>query len=167
MLFIQRIFLGILMLIIFSTAFSQSNNTTTIIIVRHAEKDTGNNPALTPVGMKRAEKLSSLFDGIKPDEIYSTPYIRTMQTITPWAKETAVEIKEYNPQNMMQFAEYLRALKGKTVVIAGHSNTNPQLVNLLINEDKYKNLIDTDYETIFIITIIDGVAKAKVMKNKN
>ena len=167
MLFIQRIFLSVLMLIIFSTAFSQTNNTSNIIIVRHAEKDTGNNPALTEAGMKRAQKLSSLFAGMKPDEIYSTPYVRTRQTVTPWAKEIAVEITEYNPKDMVQFVEYLQGLKGKTVLIAGHSNTNPQLVNLLINEEKYKNLDDMDYETIFIITIKNGVGKAKVMKDKN
>ncbi len=159
--------LGFFMLVLFGSAYCQnakSREITTIIIVRHAEKQTGNDPALTPAGMLRAEKLSSLFQGVKPDAIYTSPYIRTRQTATPWAKEIRLELTEYNPQKLDELADYLKTQKGKTFLIVGHSNTNPGLVNLLINEDKYKNLDDTDYETIFVVRVKKGVATASILK---
>ncbi len=50
---------------------------TTIILLRHAEKDTGDNPPLSTAGEKRAERLPALFPGIMPDAFYSTPFTRT------------------------------------------------------------------------------------------
>jgi 2,3-bisphosphoglycerate-dependent phosphoglycerate mutase len=142
-------------------------NTTTILIIRHGEKDTGNNPPLSAAGKLRAEKLSTRFKELKPDEIFSTGYIRTEQTVMPWAKEAGVEIKYYDPKNLPEFAEYLAKADGKNIVIVGHSNTNPQLVNLLLNEDRYVNLNDNDYETIYHVTIKGKKVKVKVINSMN
>lgn len=159
----------LLLMIAFVASSCYSNGqknakTTTVIVVRHAEKDTGNNPSLTTAGMLRAEKLPAKFPGIKPDEIYSTPYIRTQQTATPWAKQLGVEIKTYDPKNLPEFAEMLKKETGKTILVIGHSNTNPQLVNLLVDDEQYGNLADSDYETIFYVTLTGKKSKVKVMK---
>ncbi|WP_207494087.1 SixA phosphatase family protein [Aridibaculum aurantiacum] len=141
----------------------QSNDVTTVIIVRHGEKQAGNDPALTSEGMQRAERLSAVFKGVKPDEIFSSPYIRTRQTINPWAKEAGVEIQEYDPRNLEKMATYLLSQVNKTIVVAGHSNTNPRLVNLLLQQEKYKDLDDSEYSTIYVITIKDKKATDKIV----
>ncbi len=128
---------------------------TTIILVRHAEKEIvgGDDPELSSDGRQRAQRLQSALKSYLPDEMYSTPFKRTRQTLQPWARNAGKEIKEYNPQNQEAFSQNLLKMKGKTVVIAGHSNTVPILVNLLKGEAKYQQLPDSVYNKIFIVTV--------------
>ena len=44
------------------------------------------------------------------------------------------------------------------MLIAGHSNTTPQLVNQLIGEDRFEDMDDSDNSTLFKVTI-DGPDK--------
>lgn len=75
--------------------------TSTYILLRHAEKDTTAagatmmkaDPPLSEQGQKRAEKLVQTLAGYIPDEIYSTNYIRTRSTVLPLSKSS---IKRYN-----------------------------------------------------------------------
>ncbi|HEX8332900.1 MAG TPA: phosphoglycerate mutase family protein [Segetibacter sp.] len=146
------IFLGI-----FNNARAQKLKETTIILVRHAEKDPagGADPDLSAEGKLRAQKLIGLFKDLKADEMYSTPYIRTKETLKPWATKAGLEIKIYDPRNLKGFADELKLLKGKTVVVAGHSNTTPALANFLLGNEKYKALDDSVYSTVWILTIKD------------
>lgn len=145
--------------------YSQSGPTT-IILVRHAEKDTvgGKDPQLSIAGRARAEKLPTLFKEMKPELLYSTPYIRTRQTLMPWAKETGLEIREYDPSNLEMFAKELKSIQGKTIVVAGHSNTTPALVNFIIGSVKYQPLADSDYSKLWVVTINDGKVSEKVIE---
>jgi 2,3-bisphosphoglycerate-dependent phosphoglycerate mutase len=136
---------------------------TTIIVVRHAEKDTiGNDPELSVVGKQRAERLPKSFPGITPDAFYSTNYIRTKATLAPWAATGQKTIELYYPSKLPELAEMLRQQKGKTIVVSGHSNTVPPLVNLLISEEKYDNLKDDEYDKIFVVTIKNNNANSTV-----
>lgn len=142
------------------------SSTTTIIILRHAEKDTaagGDDPILTVAGTEKAERLSAIFDKVVPDAFYSTDYTRTRETLTPWAKQASREIQIYDPANLPDFADMLMKQKGKTIVVAGHSNTVPVLVNLLIRDEKYRALADTEYSKIFVVTIKNGKSKEKII----
>ena len=146
---------------------AQKTETITIILVRHAEKDTttaGDDPELAAAGKVRAQKLAGMFPNAKPDEMFSTPYIRTRETLMPWAKQAGVEIKDYNATNLPEFADRLKQQKGKTIVVAGHSNTTPALANLLLDSDKYKTLPDAVYNKIFVITLLKGKVKGKVIE---
>jgi 2,3-bisphosphoglycerate-dependent phosphoglycerate mutase len=145
---------------------SSQTNTTTIILVRHAEKDTigGKDPQLTVAGMARAEKLATLFKDIKPDLLYSTPFVRTRQTLMPWAKATGLAVKDYDPRNLETFANELKTIKGKTIVVAGHSNTTPAIVNFLIGSQKYQTLRDSDYSKLWVVTIKNGEVADKVVE---
>ena len=40
---------------------------------------------------------------------------------------------------------------GKRVLISGHSNTTPTMVNKLIGESKYSDMSDTDNKSLFCI----------------
>jgi 2,3-bisphosphoglycerate-dependent phosphoglycerate mutase len=52
---------------------------------------------------------------------------------------------------------------GKTIVVAGHSNTIPGLVNLLLHDNKFKNLDDNEYDKIFVVTVENDKASVKVL----
>jgi hypothetical protein len=73
----------IIILLILGVQFNihsqESNETFTIYLVRHAEKDLFSNnstdPPLTKCGEKRSENLSTFLMDVELDAIYSTNYI--------------------------------------------------------------------------------------------
>ena len=163
----MKVFISTLLICFFafsscSIAQSKDKKETTIILVRHAEKDTvGNNPSLSEAGVQRALKLQTVFPGVVPDAFYSTNYKRTLQTVEPWSKNAGKEIILYQPSKQDSLADELKKMTGKTIVVTGHSNTIPSLVNLLLEDEKFANLPDSEYSTIFVVTIKRGIAKVK------
>lgn len=128
---------------------------TTIFLVRHAEKvnDGSADPALTSSGAARADELAYMLKHIKLDAIYSTPYIRTSQTVLPTAKEKGLEVKLYEPAEEGFLNRILRTYSGGTVLIVGHSNTIPELANELAGQSDFSDLDDAIYDNLFIACI--------------
>ena len=133
---------------------------TTFILVRHAEKATGqnampsnNDPKLSDEGLKRAERLTELFSQASIGAVYSTAYERTRGTVTPLAKAKSLEIQYYEPGKLEAIDKIWSENQGKTVVICGHSNTIPKIANYLSSTDKYKDFNDADYGNIIIVTV--------------
>jgi broad specificity phosphatase PhoE len=160
---ITRIILFSALLFSFCSAFSQTPATTTIIVFRHAEKDTAKlDPSLSKEGKTRAENLVLALRDFTPDAAYSTNYNRTRSTVAPLARKFNLEVQVYDARDQKSFAEQLKAMTGKTIVVAGHSNTVPRLVNLLAGVDKYPDLEDSVYNQIYIVKITDGVPTVEI-----
>jgi broad specificity phosphatase PhoE len=162
-----RSFLSSLLLLSLFAATAQSG-TTTIIVLRHAEKDTSQasmqgDPALSSKGEKRALSLVSALSRYRVDEIYSTNFIRTKATVAPLADKYGYEIFTYNPTNLQSFADQLKMIEGKTIVVVGHSNTVAKLVNMIASTD-YPDMPDDAYDRLYIIRIKDGLATAEIRK---
>ncbi len=138
----------------FSQNKAISDKITRIIIVRHAEKenDGNKNPSLSIAGKGRAKRLNALLNDLKIDVLYSTPYARTTETLQPIADAKNLEITTYNPNEKKFALNLFNNEKGKTIIVAGHSNTCPILANILINESKYREIDESDYGKIWIIT---------------
>jgi broad specificity phosphatase PhoE len=139
-------------------------NTSTFYFFRHAEKDRTNpinkNPSLTSQGLERANKWAIFFKDKNIDAVYSTNYKRTRQTALPIAKEQNIEIISYNPKQLIS-EKFIAKNKGKNIVIVGHSNTTPELVNRLLGEKKYEEIPDTDNNDLFIVTHHKNKTSAK------
>ena len=142
----------IISLALLCTSVACAQNTT-IILVRHAEKsnDHTHNPSLSEEGENRASELCRVLKHVAIDEIYSTDYARTQQTVRPVAGMSATEIQIYNPADLQGFAHLLKSKAGKTIVVAGHSNTTPILVNLLSGSN-LDNIEEHDYDNLYIVT---------------
>jgi len=148
--------------------------TTKFIIVRHAEKDTtlanakmmASDPPLNSIGETRALSLADKLKDHKINQIYSSNYKRTKATASPIAKAQDLNVAIYDPRNLDAFATQLLSSEntGKTILIVGHSNSSPKLVNLLIKQDQYKDLDESIYDTYWIVTSKNGKSKAKMMK---
>lgn len=163
---LQLTLMFILLLLGTGVYAQKTDSTITIILVRHAEKDTaaGNDPELSATGKKRALQLPVTLKDFTPDNFYTTPFKRTRQTLQPWAEKAGKEIVVYNPQNMEAFAQALLKMKGQTLVVAGHSNTVPTLVNLLSGAAKYQALDDSVYNKIFVVTVNGAAVSDKVLE---
>jgi len=122
------------------------------IFVRHAEKKTGDNPSLTTEGALRAERLAQMLTLINIDYVYSTDYKRTIETAAPTSAAKNLETKFYNPRNLDDFAnKLLTKHSNSTVLIVGHSNSTPYLVNKVLKKDRLKAFDESDYDNLMII----------------
>lgn len=140
--------------------FFESQATTTMIFVRHAERagPSADDPGLSPAGRRRAAELArQLVDadvvaGI--DAIYSTPYRRTRETAQPVADALDLPINIYDPSdNEAVLEEILKNYKGKIILIVAHSDTLPTLIADLGASKKVPPIADNEYDNIYVISI--------------
>ncbi len=161
----KNIFFTFLLLLVLQNAVAQTTGITTFILVRHAEKtdDGTSDPGLTPAGVERAQRLAALLSDAEIDAVFSTQYKRTMRTVSPAASARALEVQFYQPGNPVFVDEVLAKYPGKTVLIGGHSNTIPQLVNALIGRDEYETFPDDAYGNILIVSVVQKGEVTKVL----
>ncbi len=143
------------------------------IILRHAEKDTSvagsqmmqADPPLNLKGQERAKSLIRKFKKYKISKIYSTNYNRTKSTALPLANANGLSINHYDPKQLSALADELKnaANHSKTILIVGHSNTSPRLVNILLGKDLYKDLDESVYNQYWIVKINGQRKHAKVV----
>lgn len=127
---------------------------TTVFLVRHAEKESGSDPALTTEGQERAAALAKLLQDVQLDAIYSTSYRRTLETAAPVAELQGLPVKNYAAGELETFAgELLRNHEGETVLVVGHSNTTPILAGLLDETHAYAPFAEDEYDNILMLTI--------------
>jgi phosphohistidine phosphatase SixA len=156
---------GFVILLLFVSTLSFAQETTTFILVRHAEKasDGTSDPALTEEGVARANNILSMFQEADITAIYSTDYKRTKLTVAPLAEAKKIDITIYDPKDLKEFSlKLLKDNSGGTIIISGHSNTTPTLANLLLDEEKFEQFEDNDYGNLLIITT-SGSGKAKLL----
>ena len=141
---------------------------TTVIIVRHAEKNIEPNnpdPDLSPAGQARAQEIARIFSDAGVQAIYATQYKRTQQTVAPLANRLGLSVTSIDAK---QSAELTRRIlstnRGQTVFIAGHNNTVPEIVNILSGEN-FPIIPESEYDNMFIVTMY-RFGKAKVLKVK-
>lgn len=134
--------------------------TTTYYLIRHAEKDrsdtTNTNPPLAPEGLLRANLWAHYFDTIALDQIYSTNYIRTQETVRPLALNKSISVKYYEPKVLVN-QEFLTKTLGQKILISGHSNTTPGVVNSLIGKEQYPDMDDYDNSSLYVVTLRDSI----------
>jgi len=148
---------------VFQLSFGQQK-ATTYYFIRHAEKvDNSQNPDLSEKGLERAKLWNEIFAEINFDQIYSTDYKRTVQTARFTAAEKKVEIKLYNPKNIIR-NDFLKETVGKTILIVGHSNTTPNFVNQIINQNIYADITDSTFGNLYIVTIVGDVITHHLLK---
>ena len=140
--------------------FFESQATTTMIFVRHAEKEAtaGDDPGLSAAGQRRVAELSrQLVDAdvvAGVDAVYSTPYRRTQDTAKGVADALGLPIFTYDPSDNEAVLEaILKKHKGKIILVVGHSNTVPTLIADLGASKKVPEIQEGEYDNIYIISI--------------
>jgi broad specificity phosphatase PhoE len=154
-----------LLLFGFQIHFGQ-NKTTQYYFIRHAEKaDSSKNPDLSEKGLERALEWKALFSAIQFDAVYSTDFKRTLQTIHPIVVENDQLLKLYNPQ-ILDIETFKKETIGKTILIVGHSNTIPKMVNQLIKENKYGDIAENQFGNLYIVTLLENQILSQLLHLK-
>jgi len=140
--------------------FLESQATTTVIFVRHAEKalTPADDPSLSPAGQRRVAELTrqlvdaDVVQGI--DAVYSTPYRRTEETVRPIAEALNLTINSYDAADTEAIMEHIvREHKGKIILVAGHSNTLPALIGNMGASKKVPEIDENEYDNIYVVSI--------------
>jgi 2,3-bisphosphoglycerate-dependent phosphoglycerate mutase len=140
--------------------FFESQATTTIIFVRHAEQTSHDDedPSLSDAGKRRVAELTrQLVDadvvaGI--DAIYSTSYRRTTETVQPLADRLDLPINIYDASDTEAVLDaILKTHKGEIIVVVGHSNTVPVLIANLGASKNVPAIARSEFDNIYIISI--------------
>lgn len=102
-----------------------------IYVTRHYDTPAGEpDPDLLPEGEARAKQLAAWFYGRTLKAIYVSDFKRTRQTAAPLAAMMGVMPETYDPRDTP--AVVARAKRaGGPVLIIGHSNTVPDIVEQL------------------------------------
>ncbi len=129
---------------------------TTIILVRHAEKaaDPAADPALTAAGAARAETLADFVKDAGVQAVISTQFVRTRTTAAPAAARLSlpVDILDARLTARATADSLLARHRGHTVLVVGHSNTVPAIVEAL-GAPKPADICDAGYDNVFIVTV--------------
>lgn len=138
-----------------SRVFAQK---TTVFVVRHAEKDLSNpaerNPPLSAEGTERAAELRKVLEKEDLAAIFSTDFVRTQQTVKPLADANGLIIQTYAPTDFTGLASKIKTeYAGKSVLVAGHSNTVVEIVKALGGSAGMKELTEEDYDYLFKVSI--------------
>ena len=140
--------------------FFESQATTTLIFVRHAEKAdvVGDNPGLSIAGTARAIQLARLLGDADViagvDEIYVSQFRRTIDTARPLARRLNIDPRGYEASNIDgTMRTILTQHKGKIVLVVGHSNTIAPMVAELGGSKRVPEIADDEYDNLYIVTI--------------
>ena len=160
----------LLFLVCCQLSFSQPQNKeikadeTGYYFIRHAEKERSNpkdnNPELNREGKLRALNWAYFFKEIPLEAIYSTNYIRTISTAQPIADDKNLPIIIYNP-NELNIKTFMKENQGKLILVVGHSNTTPKLVNAILGDQKFEQMQDNDNSSLFIVRESKGKMSAE------
>ena len=133
------------------------NGTTSFFLVRHAEKQEGDDPDLTQKGVERAKRLATILKEVPLKTIFSTDTKRTRATVAPIAELLNLEIVNYSAENQIDLIEStLKYGAGDNYLIVGHSNTIPNILNLFKGKKVYENIDGSIYDDLFVVITKPG-----------
>jgi broad specificity phosphatase PhoE len=140
----------------------ESQGTTTIIFVRHADTDQamsqdGDAP-LNAIGRVRADSLADYLEHIDvvagPDAIYVSEKKRTQQTAAPLADRLGIEPVVADHYDVVGFMKnVLFDHKREIILIVSHSDAIAPLVEELHGSKNIADFAPNEYDRVLIVTI--------------
>ncbi len=140
--------------------FFESQATTTVLFVRHAEKalTPADDPGLSEAGQRRATELAWQLAGVDVvagiDAVYSTPYRRSVETAKPIADALNLQVRIYDAADTEKFLdELVKEEKGRIVLVVGHSDTVPAMIGNMGASKRVPPIAADEYDNIYIVSI--------------
>ena len=143
------------------------NDCSTFYLIRHAEKVRTNksdkDPKLNEKGILRALNWKEYFINKEISKIYSTNYKRTLETVKPIEEAKGLTTILYSASNI-DYKDFISSNKGQIVLVVGHSNTIPNFVNELINDQVYAQIDDLNNSNLYIVNLCDSSISHRLIK---
>ncbi len=134
----------------------------TVVIVRHAEKEEGDDPGLTPEGIERARVLATITLSLGVDVVITSHYKRTVDTGKPSSTSLGIPITQFeiNQNNIGDYPATLASIvkedySGSAALIVTHSNLFMLIVNQFVTSEM-DDVIESEYDRIATIHMTDS-----------
>jgi len=160
-------------LVAMAFAYWNSATTTTIVLVRHAEKQLGaiSDAPLSPQGEVRATRLAQMLGDNETfgriGRIYVTDTRRTQQTSAGLAQRLGINavVVDAKTDSAELARRVLRENRGGRALIVGHSNTVPEIVAALSRIENVPPIGEEEFDTLYVVTV-PTIGKVSVLRLK-
>ncbi|MGH3697013.1 MAG: histidine phosphatase family protein [Pseudonocardiaceae bacterium] len=129
----------------------------TVVLVRHADIDlppASTDPPLNSHGHARAEALAHVAGAAGVATVLHSPFLRTRQTVAPLAARLELQPREAPAPATL--AKQVRAGElGEVILIAGHSNTVPQMIGALGVPAALPSIGEHEFDNLFVVAIAE------------
>lgn len=140
---------------------------TTVVLIRHGERNPtppgSNDPHLSAAGLSRAGLLVQVLGHAKISAIFTSEFIRTKEMAKPLATNLGLTPVIATDMQTLK-SDILSSHPGETVLVVGHSQTVPQLIELL-GGGTTAEIAANEFDNLFIATLI-GADRSRVTKLK-
>jgi broad specificity phosphatase PhoE len=140
------------------TAFSQeetkTDSLTLLFLTRHAEKnmtESNNDPGLDEIGTQRAQQLAAYLKDAGIQAVYATNTKRAHLTGKPLADSLKIPVTTYGNDVEKETKQFVTKHRGQRVLIVGHSNTIPAMLNLFAGKEQYHP--DEAYGLLYLVIL--------------
>jgi len=124
----------------------------TIVVVRHAEKAAGADPPLSAAGQQRANLLRDMLQDESLSAVFVTDTRRSRQTGQPTATGQGLPLTVYDATDGPALAQIIRTgHAGRTVLVVAHSNTVDEIGGAL-GAPGIGELAETQFDRMFILS---------------
>ena len=162
-------------LVVFGLAwFFESQGTTTVIFVRHADVDQAMgsdlDQPLNALGLARAEDLADEYELVDVvagvNAIYVSNARRTQETAAPLARRLGIEPEIADPYDVVGFMKtVLLEHKREIVLVVTHRDIIPALVEELHGSKNIAEIAADDYDNIYTV-VIPWFGKVKTLQTR-
>lgn len=165
--------MGGIAILVAAFVYWNSATTTTIVLVRHAEKQVGaiTDAPLSPSGEQRASRLAQILGDGEPfgriKRIYVTNTRRTQQTALALSQRLGLNsvVVDAQTDSTDLARKVLRENRGGLALVVGHSNTVPEIVRSLSGSDDVPPIGEEEFDTLYIVSV-PTIGKASVLRMK-
>ena len=137
----------------------------TLLAVRHADIDlppADNDPPLNPAGHRRARALARVLGPAGITAILTSEFTRTQQTVDPVAHELGLN-PQIGPSPSVLAAQVRTGELGDVVLVAGHSNTIPEIITAL-GSAAPSPITEAEFDNLYVITVVGDAAQLVHMR---
>jgi phosphohistidine phosphatase SixA len=136
----------------------QSTRSSTVVIVRHAEKASAAPDALlTPAGQQRAECLAQVLKDSAIKRIFVSDAKRTQQTAEPLAKALGIKPVVVPARDVSTLVRDVFYGTGGNALVVAHSDTVPMLIQR-VQAGTVPPIGENEYDGLYVLTVLEGGA---------
>jgi phosphohistidine phosphatase SixA len=151
-----RYIIPALMLCQAAAAQQATRATTTIVLVRHAEKvSAAPDAVLSPAGQQRAECLAQVLKDASIKRIFVSDAKRTQQTAEPLAKALNIKPVVVPAKDVNTLVSDVFYGTGGNALVVGHSDSLP-LVIQRVQAGTIPPIGENEYDSLYVLTVLEG-----------